>query len=177
MNQAPRRLERSSIEAYLFALVSIALAIFPMTWLLKVFGFLVMAALLIDMAWHSPITFDWRKGQKIRATLLSIIIVTAVGYIPILSQYKQDHPTKPDLFLRLVNPGAPSLMLINNSDLPATAPYAWAAIWNLDLSTRRDSIPFPTLSFPFIRSHEAGGPMQFFDSPADLPLRFSSTGS
>jgi|HubBroStandDraft_6_1064221.scaffolds.fasta_scaffold2529118_1 hypothetical protein len=49
-----RVLERSSLEAYLFALVGIAAAAFPMTWYFRAFLVLVLAGIIVDLIIRSP---------------------------------------------------------------------------------------------------------------------------
>jgi hypothetical protein len=77
---------------------------------------------------------------------------------------------KPDVFLRLVYPRAPALILINHSSAVARDIKYAVAVWNMDLPNRADPLPIPISTFDWIRPFNESGPSSIFGSPSVAQL-------
>jgi pimeloyl-ACP methyl ester carboxylesterase len=72
----------------------------------------------------------------------------------------------PDVTLRLVYPGEPALLLINQSGAIARDIKWTVTLWNLDLPERTNPLPIPVSTFDWIRPRQTGGPQNLFGAPA-----------
>jgi hypothetical protein len=76
-------LTRSSVEAYAGLAIGITLAVFPMTWWLRIPMFAILAYLSLDFCLRSPFTYKWNGGAKglIGLACASWIVWAAYGNI------------------------------------------------------------------------------------------------
>jgi hypothetical protein len=97
-----RRLERSTVEAWIATLIGVIASAVPMTWWLEAL-LLVIAALLIgDLALHSPWTANQPRWQRHVSLALGLALIAAVGAPSTMARFNEArHPkdivTKADL--------------------------------------------------------------------------------
>jgi hypothetical protein len=125
-----RVLERSSLEAYLFAIVGIAAVAFPMTWYFRSLLVLVLAGIIIDLIIRSPLTAKWGWRPKLFCCLAAIGLLAAAAWRPIAEDFRGVE--LPEVTLRFVHPISPMLALDNNSGAIARDIKWTTAIWNTD---------------------------------------------
>ena len=132
------------------------------------FGFIVSAICFGGLG----IVWGANANQSLGLRMAAAAITAAIGaaaLVWVLSLIKNPEPDPiPDIALTLVNPASPAAFVLNTSNKIARDVQYWAAIWNLDLPDRTDSLPLPSNTFSFIRPHEGGGPMSYFDSALSL---------
>ena len=125
-----RVLQRSSLEAYLFALVGIAAAAFPMTWYFRFLLVLVLAGIIVDLIIRSPWTVSWQWRPKLFCIIAAGALLTAAAWRPIADDYRGTE--QPDVTLSLVVAKQPMLQLENLSGVVAQQIKYSFALWNLD---------------------------------------------
>jgi hypothetical protein len=85
------KLQRSSIEAYSAIIIAVLLAVFPMTWYLRLLLFLILATVCVDFCWRSPITYKRDVFSKILLCVLVVGVVSWFGIPNVSTAYKDDH--------------------------------------------------------------------------------------
>jgi hypothetical protein len=117
-------------------------------------GFAVFASFAI---------YEWRKKSKLRrrtGMVLGVVLALSGGATLLFDKPKAAAATLPDVTLRLVQPKAPGLVLVNLSGTVARdIKYSFALY---DIDKRHEYLPIPTTTFDFIRPHESGGPEDLF---------------
>ena len=174
-----RVLERSSLEAYLFALVGIAAAAFPMTWYFRAFLVLVLAGIIVDLIIRSPLTATWRWRPKLFCSVAALCLLGAAAWRPIYDDYRGVE--RPDVTLRFVWAESPAVQLNNHSDVVAQQVLWDVVLWNFDdpraysnptgpdMADKHEPLPFPSATVDFIRPHSEVGPLNIFNDPRVAP--------
>jgi hypothetical protein len=72
------------------------------------------------------------------------------------------HPPQPDIFLKLVYPEAPALVIVNPSDAVARDMKYAIELWNSSLPDGDNPLQIPTGSFDWLKGHTEGGPEKLF---------------
>jgi hypothetical protein len=126
-------LERSSVEAYASMAIGITLAIFPVTWWLKLILLLALGGILCDIWLHST----WVYGLPIlhrRALSAAVLVALAiVGWRPITDQYVKDAGTDRRPTQSITSPRPPS----SKKDENIAAPLPPNVILNKAEDTKR----------------------------------------
>src|SRR5690242_19402018 len=104
MRHAGRRLAKSTVETWISIGVGIAAVVFEMTWQLRLFLLLILAGLIIDLCLHAPLMVHRHRLARTGACLLSLILLGAVSWSPLLRDYYKDRAedflfVKPGIFL------------------------------------------------------------------------------
>jgi hypothetical protein len=81
------KLERSSLEAYTGIVIGAALALFPLTWYLRIGLFLVLLAVATDFVWRSPYTYKWVVGARLVIAAVVVFWIGEVGYANVRNAY------------------------------------------------------------------------------------------
>lgn len=162
-----RVLKQSSLEAYLFALVGIAAAAFPMTWYFRSLLVLIMAGIIVDLIIRSPWTANWQWRPKLFCIVTAFCLLGAAAWRPIADDYRGAE--LPEGGLRFVHPELPMLVLDNNSSAIARDIKKMVGIWNADDlrtyvagSSGDDPLPIPVSTFDMLRPHTSSGPESLF---------------
>jgi hypothetical protein len=161
--QMQKPLERSSVEAYLFAFVGIAAAAIPMTWYIRAFLVLCLAFIAIDLIVRSPLTVNWPTRVKFFCGVTALVLLILASWRPVIEDYRGIELA--DVRLRLVHPAAPMLILDNDSGVIAKDIKKMFGIWNADDlrthvqgSAGNDPLPIPIATFDALRPHVSSGP-------------------
>ncbi len=83
------KLSRSSIEAYIAIAIAILLAVFPMTWYLRLFLFVVLAVVCVDFCWRSPPTYNRNGLLKVMLCAIVVGVVMWTGVGNVMDAYKE----------------------------------------------------------------------------------------
>lgn len=156
-------LERTSVEAYIFALLGLAAGAVPMTWYLRLILILAMFYIALDLIRRSPKTYLWPTWAKAMCIAAIASALGAVGWKPIMEDYRGVQP--PDLGLFFGYSEAPALIITNPTDRIARDVLYAFGIWNLDLKDRADPLPIRTDRAEYIRARGAVGPIGIFTAP------------
>jgi hypothetical protein len=81
------------------------------------------------------------------------------------------HPPQPDVFLKLVYPAAPALVIVNPSDAVARDMKYAVELWNSSLPDGNDPLQIPTSTFDWLKGHTEGGPMILFTASISSLLK------
>jgi hypothetical protein len=157
-----QKLERSSAEFYIGALITIISAIVPMTWWLRCIFLLVVAMIWIDLVWRSQLTADWKWTRKAPVIAVGLVGLVATAWRAVRDDYRGVE--QPEVTLRFVHPESPMLALDNKSGAIARDIKWSVAIWNFDDlrtyvpgSSGNDPLPIPVSTYDVLRPHAAGG--------------------
>jgi hypothetical protein len=148
-------LERSNVEFYLGVVITIFSAVLPMTWWLRCLFLLVVAGIIIDVVYRSPLTINWSFKKKAFLALLGMVLVTAIGWRPIRDDYIGTE--LPDVALQFVYPNSPMLRILNISNVTARQIKFTVAVWDIDKPQEKNPLQIPVQTFDFIRPHLFGG--------------------
>jgi hypothetical protein len=150
-----QRLERSNVEFYLGVVITIFSAVLPMTWWLRCLFLLVVAGIIIDLVYRSPLTINWPFKKKAFLALVGMVGVTAIVWRPIRDDYIGTE--LPDVALQFVYPESPMLRILNISNVTARQIKFSIAAWDIDKPQEKNPLPIPVQTFDFIRPHLFGG--------------------
>jgi len=81
------------------------------------------------------------------------------------------HPPQPDIFLKLVYPESPSLVIVNPSDAVAREMKYSVELWNSSQPDDNNPLPIPVGSFDWLKGHSEGGPQILFTASISSPLK------
>ncbi len=90
MDSSGKSLGRASIEAYAGIGIAIIAVVLPMTWYWKAILIVTLSALVVDLAFRSPVTSSWRKALKTGVSLAAVALIWAISWKPLLEQYGVD---------------------------------------------------------------------------------------
>jgi hypothetical protein len=82
--------DRFQWEFYAGAILLILLAALPMAWYVKGLLLAVIAAMVSDFAWNSPVTMHLTRGRKLLRWGAAVVVLAMVGWISIRAQYQED---------------------------------------------------------------------------------------
>jgi hypothetical protein len=85
-----KKLERSSIEAYVGISVGIVLALVPMTWWLRIPLFITLGVMCADFCWRSPFSYKWPAFPRIAVVAVVLFLVGKVGLENVSQAYADD---------------------------------------------------------------------------------------
>jgi hypothetical protein len=72
------------------AVLLVLLVALPMTWYGKGIFLAVIAAMVSDLAWNSPVAMQWSRGRKWRRWVAAMVVLAAVGLVSLRMQYRED---------------------------------------------------------------------------------------
>jgi hypothetical protein len=81
------------------------------------------------------------------------------------------HPPQPDVFLKLVNPIEPMLVIVNPSIAVARDMKYAVELWNSARPDENDPLQIPTGSFDWLKGHSEGGPNKLFTASIASSLK------
>jgi hypothetical protein len=125
---AKKPFERFRLEFYGSAILAILLVALPMTWYVKCIFLVVIAAMVSDLAWNSPVAMRWSRNRKLLRWAVAIVVLALVGWVSIRTQYRED--TKQRLrepMAQILAQGAKlqDACLSDNSEEAEAAATAW----------------------------------------------------
>jgi hypothetical protein len=125
---AKKPFERFRLESYGSAILAILLVVLPMTWYVKGILLTVIAAMVSDLAWNSPVAMRWSRNRKLLRWAAAVVVLALVGWVSIRAQYRED--TKQRLrepMAQILAQGAKlqDACLSDNSEEAETAGTAW----------------------------------------------------
>jgi hypothetical protein len=82
--------DRFRLEFYGCAILTFPLLVLPMTWYAKGMLLTVIAAMVSDTVWNSPVTMHLTRKRKLRRWIAALVVLTAVGWVSIRMQYRED---------------------------------------------------------------------------------------
>jgi hypothetical protein len=96
----PKTIGRSTAESYAVIAVTIVTVVFKLTWWIKCGLLLMVAGMLVDMSFNSPLTAGFNNRRKGSLSILSVLSLAAVAWRPIRGQYEDE--TSPTSEIRVV---------------------------------------------------------------------------
>lgn len=150
-----QKLDHSSVEFYLGAIITILSVVIPMTWWLRCLFLLIVAVIIIDLVYRSPLTINWSFKRKHFLATSGVLLVMAIGWRPIRDDYIGTET--PDLALQFVYPKSPMLRILNVSNVTARQIKFTIAVWDIDKPQEKNPLQIPIQTFDFIRPHLFGG--------------------
>jgi hypothetical protein len=81
------------------------------------------------------------------------------------------HPPQPDIFLKLVYPETPALVIVNPSDAVARDMKYAVELWNSSQPDGDNPLQIPTGSFDWLKAHTEGGPEMLFTASISSLLK------
>jgi len=120
--------DRFRLEYYASAILAILLVVLPMTWYVKCLFLAVIAAMVSDIAWNSPVTMRWSRDRKWLSWGAAVVVLALVAWVSIRAQYRED--TKQRLrepMAQILAEGAKlqDACLSDNSEAAVTGAIAW----------------------------------------------------
>ena len=82
--------ERFRLEIYGSAILTILLVVLPIAWYVKFIFLTVIAAMVSDIAWNSPVTMHLSRSRKLRRWGSAVVVLVLVGWGSIRKQYRDD---------------------------------------------------------------------------------------
>lgn len=125
---AKKPFDRFRLEFYGSAIFATLLVVLPMTWYVKGILLTVIAAMVSDLAWNSPVAMRWSRNRKLLRWGAAVVVLALVGWVSIRTQYRED--TKQRLrepMAQILAQGAKlqDACLSDNSEEAQTAATAW----------------------------------------------------
>jgi hypothetical protein len=167
----PEPLERSSVEAYLFAGIGIIALVIPMNWILRTVLVLALAAIIVDLVLRSRLTVAWPKRAKVFSISVGLVLLVGASWRQIVDDYRG--PEKPDISLFFVNPTDPDLVLRNETGIVGRDILWQVVLFDedekpivLDQKPVIQPLSIPATKAEFLRPHLTSGPINLFDLPA-----------
>jgi hypothetical protein len=120
--------DRFRWEFYAGAILTIFVLVLSMTWYIKGVFLAVIAAMVSDLTWNSPVAMQWSRGRKLRRWGVAVVVLALVAWGSIRMQYRED--TKQRLrepMAQILAEGAnlQDACLSSNSGDAETAATAW----------------------------------------------------
>jgi hypothetical protein len=120
--------DRFRWEFYGSAILTLLLVVLPMTWYVKGILLTVIAAMVSDLAWNSPVAMRWSRSRKLLRWAAAVVLLALVGWVSIRAQYREE--TKQRLrepMAQILAQGAKlqDACLSDNSEEAETAAAAW----------------------------------------------------
>jgi hypothetical protein len=82
--------DRFRWEFYGCAILAFPLLVLPMAWYVKGILLAVIAAMVSDLTWNSPVAMQWSRSRKLRRWVAALMVLAAVGWVSIRRQYRED---------------------------------------------------------------------------------------
>jgi hypothetical protein len=82
--------DRFRWEIYAGAILLILLVALPVAWHVKVISVAVIAAMVSDLTWNSPLAMQWSRGRKWRRWGAAVVVLALVAWVSIRMQYRED---------------------------------------------------------------------------------------
>jgi hypothetical protein len=120
--------ERFWLEFYASVILTILLVMLPVTWYVKCILLAVIAAMVSDLAWNSPVAMQWSHGRKLRRWGAAVVVLALVAWVCIRTQYREDTRQRLREPMALILAEGAKLQdacLSNNEGDAETAATAW----------------------------------------------------
>lgn len=82
--------DRFRLEFYASAILAILLVVLPMTWYVKGILLAVIAAMVSDIAWNSPVAMRLSRSRKWLSRGAAVVVLALVAWVSIRAQYRED---------------------------------------------------------------------------------------
>jgi hypothetical protein len=82
--------DRFRWEFYAGAILTFLVVVLAMAWYLKVIFLAVIAAMVSDLTWNSPLAMQWSRGRKWRRWVAALVVLGLVAWVSIRMQYRED---------------------------------------------------------------------------------------
>ena len=82
--------DRFRWEFYACAILTFPLFVLPMTWYVKGILLVVIAAMVSDLTWNSPVAMQWPRSGKWRRWVAAMVVLAALGLVSLRMQYRED---------------------------------------------------------------------------------------
>lgn len=82
--------DRFRLEFYASAILAILLVVLPMTWYVKCLFLAVIAAMVSDMAWNSPVAMRLSPSRKRLSRGAAVAVLALVAWVSVRAQYRED---------------------------------------------------------------------------------------
>jgi hypothetical protein len=82
--------DRFRLEFYASAILAILLVVLPMTWYVKCLFLAVIAAMVTDMAWNSPVAMRLSPSRKRLSRGAAVAVLALVAWVSVRAQYQED---------------------------------------------------------------------------------------
>ena len=82
--------DRFRLEFYGCAILAIVLFVLPMAWYVRGILLAVIAAMVSDTVWNSPVTMHLTRGRKLRRWVAAVAVLALVAWVSIRMQYRED---------------------------------------------------------------------------------------
>jgi hypothetical protein len=120
--------DRFRLEFYASAILAILLVVLPITWYIKCLFLAVIAAIVSDIAWNSPVTMRWSRNRKWLSWGAAVVVLALVAWVSIRAQYREDAKQRlREPMAHVLAEGAKlqDACLSDNSEVAVTAAIAW----------------------------------------------------
>ena len=120
--------DRFRWEFYGSAILAILLVVLPMTWYVKSIFLTLIAAMVSDIAWNSPVAMRWSPRRKLLRWGAAVVVLALVGWVSIHAQYREDTKQRLREPMALILAQGAKLQdacLSDNSEEAETAATAW----------------------------------------------------
>jgi hypothetical protein len=121
--------DRFGWEFYAGTILIFLVVVLPMAWYVKGVLLAVIAAMVSDLAWNSPVAMQWSRGRKWRRWGAAVAVLAAVAWVSIRMQYQEDAKQRlREPMAQILAEGAKlqDSCLSSNSGDAETAATAWS---------------------------------------------------
>ena len=85
-----KRFDRFRWEFYASAILAFLVVVLAMAWYVKLLFVAVIAAMVSDLTWNSPLAMQWSRGRKWRRWCAAVVVLGLVAWVSIRMQYRED---------------------------------------------------------------------------------------
>jgi hypothetical protein len=120
--------DRFRWEFYASAILTFLMVTLPMAWYVKLIFVAVIAAMVSDLTWNSPLAMQWSRGRKWRRWYAAVVVLALVAWVSIRMQYREDSKQQlREPMAQILAQGAKlqDACLSSNSGDAETAAAAW----------------------------------------------------
>ena len=82
--------DRFRWEFYASAILTFLVVVLAMAWYVKLLFVAVIAAMVSDLTWNSPLAMQWSRGRKWRRWCAAVFALALVAWVSIRMQYRED---------------------------------------------------------------------------------------
>jgi hypothetical protein len=115
-------------EFYASAILTFLVVVLAMAWYVKFIFVAVIAAMVSDLTWNSPLAMQWSRGRKWRRWGAAVVVLALVAWVSIRMQYREDSKQRlREPMAQILAEGArlQGACLSSNSGDAETAAAAW----------------------------------------------------
>jgi hypothetical protein len=120
--------DRFRLEFYAGAILAVLLVVLPMAWYVSGIFLVVIAAMVSDMVWNSPVAMRLSLSRKWLSWGAAVAVLAMVGWVSIRAQYREDAKQRlREPMAHVLAEGAKlqDACLSDNSEVAVTAAIAW----------------------------------------------------